>query len=100
MSAGAKGVAREAVAAGLARVVAALKDYRASLDTLMPLREQELAGAINLHSEHGDRDINDVFLRVVASAESDSHRAALALTRQQRDFIEKRNTSSRGLWSS
>jgi uncharacterized protein YecT (DUF1311 family) len=40
-----------------------------------------------------DRNINDVFLRVVASAESDSHRAALALTRQQRDFIEKRNAS-------
>jgi hypothetical protein len=29
-------------------IVAALKDYRASLDTLMPLREQELAGAIKL----------------------------------------------------
>ncbi len=40
-----------------------------------------------------DRDINDVFLRVIASAESDSHRAALALTREQRDFIEKRNAS-------
>ena len=39
-----------------------------------------------------DRNINDVFLRVIASAESDSHRAALALTRQQRDFIEKRNS--------
>ena len=38
-----------------------------------------------------DRNINDVFLRVIASAESDSHRAALALTRQQRDFIGKRN---------
>ena len=40
-----------------------------------------------------DRNINDVFLRVIASAESDSHRAALALTRQQRDFIDKRNAS-------
>ena len=40
-----------------------------------------------------DRNINDVFLRVVASAESDSHRAALALTRQQRSFIDKRNAS-------
>jgi hypothetical protein len=30
---------------------------------------------------------------VIASAESDSHRAALALTRQQRDFLEKRNAS-------
>jgi hypothetical protein len=30
--------------------------------------------------------------RSAASAESDSHRAALALTRQ-RDFIEKRNSS-------
>ena len=40
-----------------------------------------------------DRNINDVFLRVIASAESDSHRAALALTRQQRDFIGKRNAS-------
>ena len=40
-----------------------------------------------------DRNINDVFLRVIASAESDSHRAALALTQQQRDFIGKRNAS-------
>ena len=40
-----------------------------------------------------DRNIHDVFLKVVASAESDSHRAALALTRQQRDFIDKRNAS-------
>ena len=40
-----------------------------------------------------DRDINDVFLRAIASAESDNHRAALALTRQQRDFIGKRNAS-------
>jgi tetratricopeptide (TPR) repeat protein len=40
-----------------------------------------------------DRNINDVFLRVIASAESDSHRAALALTRQQRGFIDKRNAS-------
>ena len=31
-----------------AEIVAALTDYRASLDTLMPLREQELAGAIKL----------------------------------------------------
>jgi uncharacterized protein len=45
-----------------------------------------------------DRNLNDVFLRVIASAESDDHRAALALTRQQRDFIEQRNASfgSRG----
>jgi tetratricopeptide (TPR) repeat protein len=40
-----------------------------------------------------DRDINDVFLRAIASAEADSHRAALALTKQQRDFIGKRNAS-------
>ena len=40
-----------------------------------------------------DRNINDVFLRVIADAESDSHRAALALTRQQRDFVDKRNAS-------
>jgi tetratricopeptide (TPR) repeat protein len=40
-----------------------------------------------------DRNINDVFLRAIANAESDSHRAALALTRQQRDFIDKRNAS-------
>ena len=40
-----------------------------------------------------DRNINDVFLRVIANAEADSHRAALALTRQQRDFIGKRNAS-------
>ena len=40
-----------------------------------------------------DRNINDVFLRVIASAEADSHRAALALTRQQRDFIDRRNAA-------
>ena len=40
-----------------------------------------------------DRNINDVFLRVIADAEADSHRAALALTRQQRDFIDQRNAS-------
>lgn len=40
-----------------------------------------------------DRNINDVFLRVIANAESDSHRAALALTRQQRDFINQRDAS-------
>jgi tetratricopeptide (TPR) repeat protein len=40
-----------------------------------------------------DRNINDVFLRVIASAESDSHQAALTLTRQQRDFIGRRNAS-------
>ena len=33
-----------------------------------------------------DRNINDVFLRAIASAEAGSHRAALALTEQQRDF--------------
>ena len=30
---------------------------------------------------------------MIASAESDSHRAALALTREQRDFVGKRNAS-------
>ena len=40
-----------------------------------------------------DRNINDLFLRAIASAESGSHRAALALTQQQRDFIGKRNAS-------
>jgi hypothetical protein len=30
---------------------------------------------------------------VIASAESDSHRAALALTAQQHDFIGRRNAS-------
>jgi uncharacterized protein len=40
-----------------------------------------------------DRNINDVFLRAIASAEADNHRAALALTQQQRDFIGKRNAS-------
>jgi len=34
-----------------AEIVAALTDYRASLDTLMPLREQELAGAIRLREQ-------------------------------------------------
>ena len=34
-----------------------------------------------------------MFLRAIASAEADSHRGALALTREQRDFIGKRNAS-------
>jgi tetratricopeptide (TPR) repeat protein len=38
-----------------------------------------------------DRDINGVFLRVIA--ESPNRRAALALTGEQRDFIAKRNAS-------
>jgi uncharacterized protein len=38
-----------------------------------------------------DRDINEVFLRVIA--ESPNRRAALALTGEQRDFIAKRNAS-------
>jgi tetratricopeptide (TPR) repeat protein len=38
-----------------------------------------------------DRDINEVFLRVIA--ETPNRRAALALTGQQRDFIAKRNAS-------
>jgi tetratricopeptide (TPR) repeat protein len=40
-----------------------------------------------------DRNMNDAFLKAIASAEGDSHRAALNLTRQQREFIEKRNAS-------
>ena len=40
-----------------------------------------------------DRNMNDAFLKAIASAESDNHRAALNLTRQQRAFIEKRNAS-------
>ena len=40
-----------------------------------------------------DRNMNDAFLKAIASAESGSHRAALNLTRQQREFIEKRNAS-------
>lgn len=40
-----------------------------------------------------DRDMNEVFLKAVANAEGGSHRAALALTQQQREFIEKRNAS-------
>lgn len=38
-----------------------------------------------------DRDINEIFLRVVA--DQPSRRAALALTGQQRDFIARRNAS-------
>ena len=40
-----------------------------------------------------DRNMNEAFLKAIASAESDNHRAALNLTRQQREFIEKRNAS-------
>jgi hypothetical protein len=39
------------------------------------------------------RGLRTSFLRLIANAEANSHRAALALTRQQRDFIEKRNGS-------
>jgi tetratricopeptide (TPR) repeat protein len=38
-----------------------------------------------------DRDINDIFLRVIV--DSPSRRAALTLTGEQRDFIAKRNAS-------
>jgi tetratricopeptide (TPR) repeat protein len=38
-----------------------------------------------------DRDINEVFVRVIA--DQPNRRAALALTQQQRDFIAKRNAS-------
>ncbi|MGA7072943.1 hypothetical protein [Bradyrhizobium sp.] len=37
--------------------------------------------------------MNEVFLKAVANAEGGSHRAALTLTQQQREFIEKRNAS-------
>ena len=37
--------------------------------------------------------MSDAFLKAIASAENHSHRAALDLTRQQRDFIEKRNAA-------
>ena len=40
-----------------------------------------------------DRNINDVFLRLIADAESDSHRAALTLTQEQRNFVNERNAS-------
>jgi tetratricopeptide (TPR) repeat protein len=40
-----------------------------------------------------DRNMNDAFLKAIASAESENHRAALNLTRQQREFIDKRNAS-------
>ncbi len=40
-----------------------------------------------------DRNMNDAFLKAIAAAESDNHRAALSLTRQQREFIDKRNAS-------
>jgi tetratricopeptide (TPR) repeat protein len=38
-----------------------------------------------------DRDINEIFVRVIA--DQPNRRAALALTGEQRDFIAKRNTS-------
>ncbi len=40
-----------------------------------------------------DRNMNEAFLKAIAAAGNDSHRAALKLTRQQREFIEKRNAS-------
>jgi tetratricopeptide (TPR) repeat protein len=39
-----------------------------------------------------DREINDLFLRVIADAENGNHRAALTLTQQQRDFVQERNS--------
>ena len=38
-----------------------------------------------------DREMNDAFLRAVASAENDSHRTTLNLTQAQRRFIAERN---------
>jgi uncharacterized protein len=38
-----------------------------------------------------DRDMNDAFLKAIASTESGSHSAALNLTRQQHAFIRERN---------
>ena len=38
-----------------------------------------------------DREMNEAFLKAIASAESDSHRAALNLTQAQRKFIAERN---------
>ncbi|MDB5584721.1 MAG: hypothetical protein JWR80_9897, partial [Bradyrhizobium sp.] len=40
-----------------------------------------------------DREINAVFLKVIAKPEYDSHRASMALLRQQRKFIDRRNAS-------
>ena len=40
-----------------------------------------------------DRNMSDAFLKAIAAAEKESHRAALNLTRQQHEFIEKRNAS-------
>jgi hypothetical protein len=40
-----------------------------------------------------DRNVDDVFLRLIANVGADSHRAALALTQQQHDFVDKRNAS-------
>jgi tetratricopeptide (TPR) repeat protein len=40
-----------------------------------------------------DRDMSDAFLKAVAAAESGNHHTALALTRQQREFIARRNAS-------
>ena len=38
-----------------------------------------------------DREMNDAFLKAVANAENDSHRAALNLTQAQRKFIAERD---------
>jgi uncharacterized protein len=59
----------------------------------LPAFAHALAICADLCLAQLDRNINDVFLRAIASAESDSHRAALTLTREQRDFIGKRNAS-------
>jgi tetratricopeptide (TPR) repeat protein len=38
-----------------------------------------------------DRDMNNAFLKAIANAENDNHKAALNLTQQQRAFIRERN---------
>jgi hypothetical protein len=62
-----------------AEIISALEDYRASLDTLMPLREQELAGAITL------RDRRREFLErgIISRKEFEETEAAVARAQEK-----------------
>lgn len=64
-----------------------------SFNCAVARRDVEKAICANPDLARLDRNMNDAFLKAIAAAESDSHRAALNLTKQQREFIDKRNAS-------
>ncbi len=72
-----------------------LKEARGlpSFNCAVARREVEKAICVDPELARLDRNMSDAFLKAIASAERNSRRAALNLTRQQREFIEKRNAS-------